>query len=210
MYTNDLLEIEKLLCKDLNSHIISGRTLLDRFRVINEDSRKTAAYLDHNYAPFYYYLGKYIKPKRVMEIGFDLGLLSSCFFYSCKTADSFLGFKETNENDYISLRIGKSNIKSKFKGECNFYTGSLYDEEMINLMSLAKFDLVIINAETLFDKHLEYLEYIWKNLNDDALIVSEYINRHQSAKDAIYSFADSKNRKPIKLNTRYGTAIMQR
>ena len=85
----DLQILETVLNTELDTQTISGRTLLDRFRVIDEDSRKTAPYLDHRYAPFYYYLGKHIEPESVMEFGFSIGLLSASFLTSCKTVKHF-------------------------------------------------------------------------------------------------------------------------
>jgi predicted O-methyltransferase YrrM len=205
----DIFDIESDLKKDLNSQTISGKLLLDRFCVIEESSRKTAAYLDHKYAPFYYYLGKYIQPENVMEIGFNLGLLTASFFRSCKTANKFLGFKE-NSSDYIPVRLGKRNIRLVFKKEINFYVGNLYDQEMEKLFSSENWDLIFLNEETVYDKHLEYLDFVWDRLNEHGLIVSEYITRHTPAKEALFAFCESKNRKPLLFSTRYGTGILQK
>jgi hypothetical protein len=101
MQNIDLLNLKLLVESDLNSQLISGRNLLDTLLVIDESSRKTAAYVDHRYAPFYYHLGKYIQPESMIEIGFDLGLLSSCFLKSCHTVKNFIGFKEKHRNSFL-------------------------------------------------------------------------------------------------------------
>ena len=126
MINTSLDQIKKSVEKDLNLQIISGRCLLDRLCVINENSRKTSAYLDHKYAPFYYHLGKHLNPNSFLEIGFNIGLLGSCFLTSCKTVKKFFGFKEKNE-EFIPTRIGKINIK-KFVKNIEIYTGQLYDD----------------------------------------------------------------------------------
>lgn len=205
----DLSDLHKKIDKELNSQFISGRVLLDRFCLIDEDSRKTAAYLDHRYAPFYYYLGKHIKPKFIMEIGFNLGLLSASFLTSCKTVESFFGYKEKNDS-FVPIRIGKANIRKKFKGRSDFYIGNFYNQEFINIISLNLMDLVFINDETSYDKHLEYLDTIWINLSENGLIVVDYINKHIPAKNAFLAFCESKNRKPVIFSTRYGTGILQK
>lgn len=205
----DIFDLQHKINKELNSQIISGKVLLDRFCLIDEDSRKTAAYLDHKYAPFYYYLGKYIKPKYFMEIGFNLGLLSGSFLTSCKTVESFFGYKEKDES-FVPIRIGKANIKKKFKRHTDFYIGNFYNQEFIDIFLSNSFDLVVINDETSYDKHLEYLDTIWTNLSENGLIVADYINRHIPAKNAFFAFCESKNRKPIIFSTRYGTGILQK
>ena len=77
-------ELKSLLEEKLNKQLPS-RIFLDRMRVLDEDSRKTSAYNDPKYIPFYYWLGTLIKPKSLVEIGFRLGLFSGNFLKSCKT-----------------------------------------------------------------------------------------------------------------------------
>lgn len=205
----DLPTIAPLLNKELDTQAISGRVLLDRFRLIDEDSRKTAPYLDHRYAPFYYHLGKHIQPSSMVEIGFSLGLLSSSFFLSCKSVKLFFGYKK-NEEEFPSTRIGKANIKSVFKGISKFYIGNLLDSEFSNIFSPNQWDLIILNDETVYDKHLEYLDAVWSNVSEHGFIVAEYIDRHTPARDAFLAFCESKNRKPVIFETRYGTGILQK
>jgi hypothetical protein len=205
----DLQDIVPILNKQLDLQLISGKTLLDRLSLIDESSRRTAAYLDHRYAPFYYHLGKHIRPECVMEIGFTLGLLSASFFTSCKTAKKFLGYKTSN-SEFAPTRIGKANIKLRFKGEVNFYNGNLFDQEFLDIFSPNSWDVVILNDETVYDKHLEYLDFVWAHLSEHGLIIAEYIDRHIPAKDAFFAFCESKNRKPVVFDTRYGTGILQK
>lgn len=203
----DFQIIEPKLNKDLEVSSVSGRIVLDRLRLIDEDSRKTAAYMDHKYAPFYYHLGKYVSPKSFLEFGFDLGLLSCSFFTSCKTVQNFLGYRETPS---VATRIGKSNIKLRFKGDADFYSGNLTDETFQRLFLKNDWDLILMNCETSYDKHLEYLDTAWGNTSEFGIIVAEYIDRHQPAKEAFAAFSQSKNRKPTFFKTRYGTGIIQK
>lgn len=203
----DFQAIEPKLKRDLEIGSISGRIILDRLRLIDEDSRKTAPYLDHKYAPFYYHLGKYIGPKSFMEIGFDLGLLSCSFLTSCKTVEQFFGYRDEPS---VATRVGKSNLKLRFKGRSEYYSGSMVNEEFQNCLSTSKWDLILINNETSYDKHLQYLDSVWSSTAEFGLIIAEYLNRHQPANEAFLAFAQSKNRKPIFFNTRYGTGIIQK
>ena len=203
----DLHSLTVLLNAELNAQVISGRAILDRFRLIDENSRKTAPYLDHKYAPFYYHLGKHIEPQSLVEIGFNLGLLSASLLISCKTIKRFFGYTDNNDT---SLRIGKSNIKIAFKGEAIFHVGDLYDQEFIDIFSPNSWDLIILNDETVYDKHLEYLDAVWPHVSEHGLIIAEYIDRHAPARDAFLAFCESKNRKPVIFETRYGTGILQK
>lgn len=205
----DLSSLKTNIDADLASRKISGSTLLDRFSVIDNDSRKTAPYVDHRYAVFYYHLGKYVKPLSVIEFGFNLGLLSCSFFTSCKSAKHFLGFKEVS-SDYVPLRLGKRNVRLVFKGDAKFYIGKLHDQEFDDLFSPNSWDLAILNIETVYDKHLECLDLLWPQMSENGLIIAEYINRHIPAKDAFLAFCESKNRKPAIFETRYGTGILQK
>lgn len=205
----DIHSIETKLRSDLEIGSISGRVILDRLRLIDEDSRKTAPYLDHKYAPFYYYLGKYISPKSMIEMGFDLGLLSCSFLTSCKKVERFFGYREESPN-FVPLRIGKSNIKLRFKGHADFYLGKMHDFHFQKVISDSKWDLVLVNDETAYDKHLDYLEIIWDHVSEFGCIVCEYLDRHEPAKEAFDAFSHSKNRKPIFFKTRYGTGIIQK
>jgi hypothetical protein len=205
----DLEDIRDKLEDDLQKQVVSSRVLLDRLRLIDEDSRKTAAYLDPNYAGFYYHLGKYIKPQNVIEFGFNLGLLTGCLFASCKTVKTFLALNKTKE-DFIASRIGRSNIKLRFKGKSIYYCGSLFDRDFDKHVSKKSWDLIIINDEAGYDEHLQYLDFSWNCLGENGCIVSDYLNRHEPAKSAFVAFCESKTRKPVFFKTRYGTGIVQK
>ena len=209
MFKYDLVKLKENVEKDLSKQLIGSKILLDKFSLIDEDSRKSAAYLDPNYTCFYYHLGKYINPEFVCEFGFDLGLLSACFLTSCKSVKHFFGYKKLSE-EFSSMRLGKSNIRLVFKGQRDFYTGNSFDQEFIDIFSPNSWDLVILNCEDSFDKHLEYLEVIWPHLSENGLIIAEYNDRNIQGREAFLAFSESKNRKPVKFQTRYGTSVLQK
>jgi hypothetical protein len=201
----DLKQIAENVQRDLDSQIIGGKVLLDRLLFIDENSRRTSAYLDHKYAPFYYYLGKYINPKNVLEIGFNLGLLPCCLMLSCKSVNNFLGLSK-----YKNDRLGKKNIKNVLKNNFNVYSGRLYDNEFIDLLDKNNWDLAIINDETTYDEHLNYLDFLWGKMSENAFIVCEHLESHKPSKEAFLAFSESKSRECKIFNTRYGTGILQR
>lgn len=201
--------MKKKLDHDLAAQLISGSTLLNSMRLIDEDSRKSAPYADPNYCPFYFHLGKYFKAEKVLEFGFTLGLLSASYFTSCKDSKYFLGFLEKKE-EFFSVRLGRANIRLKFKGDADFYVGNLHDQIFLDKFSPNSWDLTILNDESVYDKHLEYLDAVWPYVSEGGLVVSEYIDRHEPAKDAFFAFCESKNRQPVVFATRYGTGILQK
>jgi len=204
----ELKEFKKALDSNLESRSISGKVILDRFCVIDESSRRSASYVDPNYSGFYYHLSKYVSPCSLLEIGFDLGLLSGTFLSSCKTVKKFLGYRQINK-EFTSTRLGERNIKRSIKGDRNFYMGNLYDFNFEQLIS-GEWDMVFITDESHYDKHLEYLDFIWPSVSENGIIVCEYLNKNKPAKDAFMAFCESKNRQPLLFATRYGTGLVQK
>ena len=204
----DLDNLDNFLKNELELQKVSGKILLDRFCVIDEDSRRSPAYIDPNYSGFYYHLGKKINPHFMMEFGFDLGLLSGSFLVACKTVKKFLGYREAS-SEFVSLRLGQQNIKKAMKGDRKFYMGALYDVEIENYL-LGGLDFAVVTSQLNYDKHLEYLDFIWSHMNDNGIIVSEYFNKNPASKQAFLAFSKSKNRKGLVFATRYGTGLMQK
>lgn len=204
----NLQELEKNLLQDLNNQILTGKIVLHKFRLINENNRKSSAYLDSRYAPFYYHLGKYLKPESFFEIGFNLGLLSGSFLSSCKTVKYFFGYNEPEEG--LSLQLGKSNIRLCFKGQSDFYLGKTFDEEFIEKVNQRKWDLILIDKFFGYDKSLQMFELAWENLKSDGLMFVEHINDQQTTVTAMKDFLISRNRTFVNFKTRYGTAMIQK
>ena len=205
----DLKELKINLDLDISKQIITSNILLDNLRVINEDSRKTSAYVDPRYIPFYYYLGKYLKPRNIIEIDFSLAFFSTCFIKSCKTVENFLAFQESGE-EYYSNNLALKNIKTVYHGHLDYYEGRINDKIFQDIISQNKWDLVLFNEEKNYDKHLLHLDVMWSHLNMGGYIVMDYINSHENAKLAFHNFAKIENREPIILTTRYGVGIIQK
>lgn len=194
---------------NLKKQIISGKYILDRFCLIDETSRKSAAYLDHTYAPFYYYLGKKLNnAKSLIEIGFDLGLLSSSLLISCKTIEHFLGIKEKNEN-FTSNKIGIKNIDKVYKKEKKAIIGKMNEDKILIEIKKRKWDVVIINEEKDYDKNLEYIQRIWPDIADNGIVISEYLF-NPAVHEAVKSFSKKEQIKMHVFKTRYKTCLIQK
>lgn len=186
----------------LKKQLISGKILLDRLGFLDESSRKAPAYTDPNYAPFYYHLGKFVFPKTFLSFNFSLGLLESSFLQSCRTVEYFFGFR-SKSSEYYSTRLGNFNLGKKIKKD--FYIGNFRDDEFIDTISSKKWDFVLVNEESSYDKCLEYLEFIWPHIPEYGIIVGENLDNH-----AFLSFCESVNRNPFVFETRYRTGIVQK
>jgi predicted O-methyltransferase YrrM len=201
--------LKKFLDSKLKKHLINGKLILDRFRVLDETNRKASSYNDSSYAPVYYYLGTYLKPKSMIEIGFQLGLLSGSFLIGCKTVENFFAFQEKT-NEYYSLRVGKSNIKDHYRKKLELYYGSSSDNEFLKILNLNFYDFAIINEEASYDKYLHYLDIVWERMSYDGILAMENINKISAAKQAYSIFCKSKNRDVCIVKTRYGLGLIQK
>ena len=187
----------------------SARVLLDNLRLIDESSRKTSAYTDPLYLPFYYHLGSLIQPKTILEMGFRLGLFSACFLKGCKTVESVLGFQES-DGEYYSDRLGRANVLQNARRiPVEVYVGKTTDDGFIDALERNKFGCALFNEEMGYDKHLAYLDLVWPHMEIEGFMVMDYVNRHAPAKQAFLDFCKSKNRDPIFFQTRYGVGIVQ-
>lgn len=204
-----LKELKGKIEAHLKKQLVSGRVLLDRFRVIDEDSRKTSIYTDHRYAPFYYHLGKYLAPKNVIEVGFNLGFVSGCFLKSCKSVRKMFAFQEKTD-EFYSTRLAAKNVKSNYDGELITHVGYIIDESVINLISNDSWDLVFLNERWDYDKYLNALEILWKHMSLGGMVVWDHTATHEPASKAFVNFCKIKNANSIKFETRHGVGIIQK
>lgn len=205
----NLSEIIPALKLRLAKQLVPARILLDKFRIIDESSRKTSSYTDPKYMPFYYYLGTTIRPRNMLDIGLNLGLLSGCFFKGCKSVERCLAFQQ-KDKDYYSPRLARANIKSCYKKSIDFYYGELTDLEFSKKLSRYKWDFAIINQDRDYDYLRSCLDLIWTHLNLDGIIAVEYAESPTQLKKAFSDFCKIKNREVQVLPTRYGTGLIQK
>lgn len=207
----DIQELRTKLEKELGAKLISARILLGRMRVIEERSRRTFAYTDDTYTPFYYHLGKHIHPKSLLKIGFRLGLLSGCFLKSCRSVETFLGFQE-KEDEYFSPRMGVANIKDAYPNPraVDVHVGDFMDVDFTKALQATKWDMVMFNEETTHDKMRLHMDMVWPHVEEGGLIVVEYVNFHQPTGDVFRDFCKVQGREPTVVNTRYGVGLIER
>jgi hypothetical protein len=196
-------DFSKDLNNNLNSQYISPKILLDKLRLLDEDSRKSAQYQDPFYLPFYFHLSKYIFPKNVLQSNLNLGLEISCFLQGNKTIEKFFGFQNYTE-EFYSNRIAFSNIKSiNKKIALDYYFGKIYD-----LVLDYNFDLIIVNEKSNFDKINDMLNIFWNKLNLNGCLVMDFLSYDKKIKNIFLDFCKSNNRQPVLCKTRYVTGIV--
>lgn len=202
------------LHSDLAKQIISSKTLLSPFRVINESSRRTGAYQDSRYIPFYFYLGRLVEPKSMVQIGLGLGLSCSCFLKGCKTVEDLLAFQKNEE--FYSPRLAIKNVKDNYKNKFEVYTSKFKDKILIDPVFVddklfENIDLAILDDQKMnYDQYRNWLTILWDRLNVDGLLVMDFINSNKSAGAAFKDFSKIANREPFVFKTRYGTGIVQK
>jgi hypothetical protein len=197
--------IEAKLKKNLPSHVF-----LDRMRLIEEESRRSLAYNNSTYVPFYYWLGTILQAKTLLEVGFRLGLLSGNFLKACKSVNYFLALQEVTTGDFYSERIGKSNIKDCYKGNFYVHVGRYNDDLFVTKLKSVEIDLAIINEEVGYDKHRTYYDLIWPQMAENGIIVVDYLHKHNPSLIAFKDFCTSVNREPVWIKTDYGVGMVIR
>ena len=202
-------DVSASLGEKLAAQTVPSRVLLDRLRLIDETSRKSGQYQDPNYLPFYYHLSKFVSPKSILHVGFDLALPSCCFLMGCPSAERLLGFQRSSAG-YYSPRIALSNIRS-VKGRkfsLDFHMGGIIDAEFEQKLSPG-FDMVMITERRSGDQLVETLEVCWDRLPIDGVLVVDHISSDH-ADDIFSSFCRGRSRPHSVLATRYGMGIVQK
>jgi hypothetical protein len=193
----------------LRKQHIPPRILLDRLRLIDENSRRSGQYLDPNYLPFYYHLSGLIQPRNILHVGLDLGLPICCFLLGSKSTVGITCFQRRSSAFY-SPRIALSNIKDvkgrKFPVE--FHHGLIIDQEMQVKMSPG-FDLVMITEKTSPDDLRESLDVTWEKLRLDGFIVVDHASEKERG-EVFRNFCKGKDRPSADILTRYGISIVQK
>ena len=202
-------DFKDLLSTDLNKQLVSSKILLQNFRLIDETSRKAASYVDPRFAPFYYHLGKYAKPKSLLCVGFRLGLLPGCLLKSCDSVERIFAIERSKET-YYSPKLAIKNIRQKFKGRFEFQTAEFNNPTDPAPFNRGVWDMTIVDEEMEYDVARSILDKIWDNTADGGLIVVDYLNGEKPNGSAFRDFAKIHNRIPTEFNTRYKVGIVEK
>lgn len=178
-------------------------------RVINEKDRRASAYTDPHYIPFYYHLGKFLKPTSIVEVGLRLGLVGAAFLTSCQTVEEYLTLQWSNGEEYYSSRLAKANIRDHYRGLLYTHAGSIDNEEFASRLESRTWDLAVVNDELSYDDQLLVLETLWPRISPGGYLVCDYVKSHPPVRKAWDGFCASRRLKPEFIDTRYGVSIAQ-
>lgn len=198
-----------LLENDLKKSLVTTKVLTSNFKFIDEASKKSHAYNDNLYIPFYYHIGKYLKPTTMLEVGVDLGFISSCFFKSCKTVDYYLGFQSKKEEVNWDKSLYLSNIKKNYKKQLDVYYGDFLDKSFLDIVENKKFDIAIININDSFDKLFALCDFIFLNLNKDGYMIFDFIKNNKS-REIFFNIANGYKKEYKVFETRNGTGVLKK
>lgn len=204
-----------LLREKLQSKIVSPRVLLSNSKFLNEQVKNTIAFSDPLNLPFYYHLGKQSMAEKVLQIGAKdtSAYIGPCFLQSCRSVHDWIVLDETI--DSWTAGFVRSNLKNQMSPESDAVV--LVGDREYWSMKLRKlnWDMAIVASSCVKDRFSQYLELAWENLNEEGLLVVDYISEKcpATAPDlhgAFERFCRVKNRKPDIYETRYGVGIVKR
>jgi len=195
--------LAKELESDINKAIpLPPNILMSRFCFLSESSKFAQILSDYKYFPFYYYLGKRIQPKRLLEVGFGLGLVSGCFLQGNKTVEEFTAYQHP-KSEFYSFLLARRNIFSVYKNKFTFIN---------DILALAgQFDFAIINDDDyIIDDYRTLLDTVWDHLDYNGVLLIDHARYGSDCKQVLPDFFKVINRKPVFINTRYGVALLQK
>lgn len=192
-------QLKELVDSELVKQLISPRTLLARCRGFDENS---VCDQDPKYLPFYYHLGKFITPKSLLEIGFNLGFCSTSFLTSCKSVENFLAVKPQTE-DFYSARYGKANVREVYFEYLEIV------REMPETFD-QKWDLVLVNEKLTYDQHRVIFDTVWPNISEDGHLLVEHLSEHESVRRAFFDFCKVVNRNAIFFNSKFVAGMVKK
>ena len=203
----------ELIREQLKLGLMSPQNLLAGTKLLDESSRNSGDYQDFNYLPFYYHLGKQLTPKVVYQIGAKLGLVGACFLRSCKTVEQWLAMDEDRN---LAARLIEANLKLHTKYSENISPGGpigymglsdgMLEQTTPHTKDFPGFDIGFLTENFGKERYLKHLNFLWKYLVPEGLLVADYINSH----DVFHEFCRVNNREPAIFNTRHGVGIIQR
>ena len=205
----NLRELKKLVNTDLSKYLITTQVLLGKFNMLDDAARNTVVCSDQSYFPFYYHLGKYIKPKNMVEIGFGVGLNSGCFMSSCETVEELFVTQPVMETEV--WRVGRTNIlkvNQKLRNNLKVAIGDFKDYEAY--ISSQKWDLIFLNIPMKYDEYRYVLDVLWECLNFDAYMIVDKINSEDVCQKGFRELCKTKNGEYIELGTLYGSGIVKK
>lgn len=175
---------------DYKKALIAPRFLLSKFRLTDERSKELSSVQNLS---FFYNLGKYIKAKNLLEIGFGLGLTSSLYLWTSNETDNFLAYQESDK--YYSKRIGVNNVKQVWKKKFPVIINN--EKLLLQEIQNKEWDVIFLNDDN------KYLYKIWDYVTDKGHV---FVNLEKDNKEICFDFCKIKRREPFTFSS--GVAVI--
>jgi hypothetical protein len=194
----------------LRKHPLSPKYVLSQFKLNNEDYRLSSEYTDPTHYPIYYYLGRHLQTKNLIEFGFESGLEAGCFLHGCKTVEKYLGFKHKTNINYWSPRIPSKNVLNVLKKPVNYWYGEIVDPEFLKQVLVRKWDCALMVRSETKEINRRYLDLVWGQMSLGGIMIVDRIKSNSEMKSAFEDFCKVVHRPLTVLKSRYGIGLVIR
>lgn len=198
--------IEKTIFQLKNSRLPT-KVILNKLRIMAIDIKASYFIADPYYLPFYYYLGKNLESKNVLQFGFEKGYIAGAFVLGCNTVQNLLSLEEEHK-EFYSPQFGINTLRSIYSGNKSIHVGNINNENYLTNLKQGLWDTVLVSSTVSYDQYMMYLKTIWSYLDNNSLIFIDRVNDHADAKKAMYDFAKIKNRNAFEMFSKFGTGLI--
>jgi hypothetical protein len=199
-------ELKSYLIDRLQVQALNPKHALSQFKLNNEDYRLSAEYTDPLHYPFFYYLGKAIKAKNLIEFGFESGIESGCFCHGCKI-ENYLGFRNKKTIHYWSPRLSLANISNIIKKPVGYWNGEITDPEFLKQFLIRKWDCALLVKTEDYETTKRHLTLLWNQMSYSGIIIVDKLTQ-KDVKKAFDDFCTIINRPNTTIRTRYGIGLV--
>ena len=176
-----------------------ARVLLSKLCYADPGTLQSNEYQDSRYLPAYYHLGKTTKAKKVLNIGFNLGMTLGSYLFGARSCKMVVAIHEP-DNAFYTKRLGVHNIFAVYKGKFELLECTFRDFNSVS----HEWDLVIIEGERPTETQVQVMSEVW---GQTGLMC---IDRLDKNKQAVEEFTINRKLLPVVVQSRYGMAIYSR
>jgi hypothetical protein len=193
----------------LSKRMMSSRTVLSGMSLVGDESSMGPSYQDPAYFPYYFHLGRVLRPSRMLCVGFDLGLQAGCVLQGCDSPDSMFAIQPSPSHHY-SARIAVSNVKrAGGRGfPLSVYVGGIEDDSFPGIAP-SSFDLAFVTCFMPPDPMMNHLHFCWQSLSEGGFLSVDRLSE-SSSEDIFKDFCKARNVDFRLFPTRYRSGIVRK
>jgi predicted O-methyltransferase YrrM len=194
------------LKEKVKKHTLVPQQFLTKFYFLNDSHRLNFANTDPAYTPIYYYLGKAMKAKKVMQFGVADGIAGACFLLGNGEVEDYFAFDVEN----VFPRLVKRNIHSVLKKSFALYIGKVEDEEFEKYFLQHEWDCILVTGEYSKELYSKILYIAWQRMRLGSWLVCDHVRTNDEIAKVYSTFCQINNRDELKLKTRYGMGLIEK